>query len=555
MEPVIDPDGRCPSCEGPGPVAAPCATPRCQRRGYHFVPSEWFAAIDHTGLVDPVLGQMRGDYLVVGVLGSGGLGKVYHALQWPIALPAALKLLGNGHEPPDPHAVERFRGEAMALARLTHPNIVRLLKFGVHDGVPYLVMEYVEGSRTLRDLQRRRELDPESALRVLLQILSALEDAHARNIIHRDIKPPNVMVQAVPGEPFFVRLVDFGLAKFTEDGDDTRQLAGTPSYMAPEQLDRTNIGPWTDLYAVAVIAFELMTRRRPFPGTSSEDVLRLKRQADYSPLDQVADLDLPRPARAFFERALAPNPADRYADAADFRAALQGAFGSANATAAWTIPPDMLEAAIAEAEADDPPEPTSLQMRGESFTATSRRPTRRRGALFAAFAAAALGVIALGLLLRPTPPDAPPEAPAPSLAAAAPAVDAAAVADAPDASAAADAGAPDAALPAYDRALSRARAGDRAGAADALQAALEGADDAEAMARRAKAEADLQPIVGATPALRALLAEAAPDAEKPPPRVEKQPARPPPAVRKAPRRARPAREPRPAPPVLDLKRL
>lgn len=552
MDSVIDPDGRCPSCEGTGTVAAPCATPRCQRRGYHFIPAEWFAAIDHTGLVDPVLGQMRGDYLVVGVLGSGGLGKVYHALQWPIGLAAALKLLGNGHEPPDPHAVERFRGEAMALARLTHPNIVRLLKFGVHDGVPYLVMEYVEGSRTLRDLQRRRELDPESALRVLLQILSALEDAHARNIIHRDIKPPNVMVQAVPGEPFFVRLVDFGLAKFTEEGDDTRQLAGTPSYMAPEQIDRTNIGPWTDLYAVAVIAFELMTRRRPFPGTSSEDVLRLKRQADYSPLDQVADLELPGPARAFFLRALAPDPADRYADAADFRAALQGAFGSANATAAWVIPPDLLEAAIAEAEAEVEPEPTSLQMRGESFTAPSRRPARRRGALFVAFAAAALVVIAVGLMVRPSEPDVPPAAPTALATSPAAPADAALSADA---SPPPDAQPPDAGLAPYDRALARAREGDRAGAADALQAALEGADDAEAMARRAKAEADLRPIVGTTPALRALLDEAAPDAPKPPPRLQRTPTEGAPAVRKAPRRARPARKPRPAPPVLDLKRL
>jgi len=115
----------------------------------------------------------------------------------------------------------KFEGEARALARLSHPNVVRLLRYGVEAGLPYLVMEYVEG-RTLKAMvsdlvTRGQELPGEAAPRVLRQILSALEAAHRIDIVHRDIKPENVMLQDLPGDPYFVRVLDFGLAKFVQE--------------------------------------------------------------------------------------------------------------------------------------------------------------------------------------------------------------------------------------------------------------------------------------------------------------------------------------------------
>ncbi|MCA9547347.1 MAG: protein kinase, partial [Myxococcales bacterium] len=178
-------DGFCPSCEGHGAIGSPCVAATCLKRGYHHIPHAYRHVID-TRTVDPLIGQQWGDFLIVDRVGSGGVGNVYLALQQPIGLPAALKVLGQTET--DDHEEQRFRAEATALARLNHPNIVRLLKFGHHEERPYLVMEYVKDGRTLK-ADMRRGMSAEASLSVVHQLIDALEAAHAAQVVHRDIKP------------------------------------------------------------------------------------------------------------------------------------------------------------------------------------------------------------------------------------------------------------------------------------------------------------------------------------------------------------------------------
>ena len=330
--------GRCPSCERPGVVGAPCPERVCLRHGYHAIPrpdADAYVALPR-GQQDPAVGTRIGDYLIVGLLGAGGFGKVLLAVQEPLCrLRAALKLMqvSTPNAAMAARLLAKFQGEAEALAVLNHPNIVRLLKYGMHEGAPYLVMEYVDGARTLhtevRDVALRGdELDPSRVHAILGQLLDGLEAAHALGVVHRDIKPDNIMLQAVVGNADLVRILDFGLAKFTEEGRETSMIAGTPAYMAPEQYSRRDIGPWTDLYAVGVIAFELFTGRRPFPGGSYAEVMAQKLDPRYDPLAHAAGLDLPEAASRFLRRALAPQPGERYQSAEAFRRALAVVFES-----------------------------------------------------------------------------------------------------------------------------------------------------------------------------------------------------------------------------------
>lgn len=315
----------CPHCGAPGgAIGVSCEEPVCQRRGYRFVPTEHLPA--DASQLDAAIGTMLDDHLLVKALGAGGFGAVYLALQAPLWNPTALKRL---HCDPDPatHArrVASLMAEARSLAALTHPNIVRLVKFSAAGDAPYLVMEYVEGARTLAsEIRRRAEagalLGLAEARHIIGQVLDALGAAHARQIVHRDMKPDNVMVQSVHGNPLLVRLVDFGLAKVVAETSQTQMMAGTPLYMAPEQVWRRQIGPWTDLYAVGVMAYELLTGARPFSAPSIEALVLMKVDPDYDPIGPVADRGLPERTVAFLRRALALDPRDRHRTVEAFRA-------------------------------------------------------------------------------------------------------------------------------------------------------------------------------------------------------------------------------------------
>jgi len=375
--------GFCPNCGSQGIISAPCHEKVCQRHGYHLIPEAHYEKVEvvHADPTDPLIGRMIDEYLIVDLIGAGGFGTVYLALQTPIMMKSALKLMG--HRKSDAVSGEelanKFKREAAALASLTHPNVVRLLKFCVHLGRPYLVMEFVEGGRTLKDEINRlvaegKQMEPDVVPHIFRQILNALDAAHSEQIVHRDIKPENVMLQEVHGDRYFVKVLDFGLAKFTEERTDTSILVGTPVYMAPEQITKKNIGPWTDLYALGVMVFELVTGRRTYSrarelevekaepssdshgipdfvldsleagrqmekedaevqglqalrgGDTTQEILLNKLDPDFDPTKRIADLDLPDVTMDFFKKALAMEPEDRFQSAPEFREAMEKLF-------------------------------------------------------------------------------------------------------------------------------------------------------------------------------------------------------------------------------------
>lgn len=276
-----------------------------------------------------MLGKSLDGYLLVGCIGSGGFGSVYLGLELRSGLKVAVKLLSAKRQDTSQREMlmRNFDREARALAALSHPSIVRLYKYGMLHDQPYLVMEFLEGAVRL-DAEMRRHygastwFDHDEIVTIIEQLLFALEHAHSRGILHRDLKPDNILLQHPQGHPVLVRLLDFGLAKHLSAGEETQHIVGTPSYMAPEQIRGLRLGVATDLYSLAVVALELLTGRKPFPQKGHEAVFQAKLDPAYDPTQVLLPLSPPPQARDFFRRALSPEPSLRPQSAAAFRQAL-----------------------------------------------------------------------------------------------------------------------------------------------------------------------------------------------------------------------------------------
>jgi serine/threonine protein kinase len=325
-----DGQGVCPGCGEAGEIGSACDERVCERWGLHRIPTACVTWGDREAPPQHV-GRLVGKILLVQELGSGGFGMVYLGLQLPVFLPVALKIL---HRNDDPRVaavlLRKFEDEARALARLNHPNIVRLVDYGDHEGSPYLAMEYVPGSRNLKTeiadrVARGEGMKLDTIASIVRQTGDGLIAAHKKGLLHRDIKPENLMLQSAVGHPILVRIVDFGLAKFTGDGTSTSRAMGTPAYMAPEQLVQKDLGPWTDLYALGVLTFELLTGRRPFAGRTTQEIVAQKIDPDYDPLTRAADLPMPSDVRAFLKCAVAFEPKERFRNGAAFRVAFDRA--------------------------------------------------------------------------------------------------------------------------------------------------------------------------------------------------------------------------------------
>ena len=327
--------GGCPACDAQGNPGDPCASDFCRKRGYHFLPMIYYlkiCEIPHQAR-DQNMGLVFTDFLIADQVGKGGFGTVYLSLQLPLMMKTAMKLMSPSTSDTVmlDGLLKKFEGEARSLARLNHPNIVRLIKYGSVNMQPYMVMEYVDNARTLKDeittrIMQGGNFEAPVIRHILEQMLNGLESAHQRRIIHRDIKPENIMLQRVTGDDVFVKILDFGLAKFLKHGDETSMMIGTPNYMAPEQLARKNIGPWTDLYALGVVAYEMLTGRRAFAGRTTQEVLAQKLNPEFDPVARLADLNLPELVTGFLSRAIARDVSDRLQSAATFREALGRAF-------------------------------------------------------------------------------------------------------------------------------------------------------------------------------------------------------------------------------------
>ncbi len=265
-----------------------------------------------------------GRYEIKREIGRGGMAIVYKAFDPHLNRPVAIKLIRVGGFTIDQLKTlpERFKREARALARLNHANIVQVYDFGTYGDMPYLVMEFLEGA-TLKEV--RKPLKVETAVRLIRPIADALSYVHDQGMLHRDVKPSNIMI--TKGEK--VVLTDFGIAKFLEESEDQNTLTGTgvgigtPEYMAPEQGLGKRIDGRADIYSLAVVFYELITGRKPFQGETPLEVLT-KQATEPFPDPREFVPDLPGSVRKFFDLALAKKPDDRYGSMKDFLRDLDG---------------------------------------------------------------------------------------------------------------------------------------------------------------------------------------------------------------------------------------
>jgi serine/threonine-protein kinase len=266
------------------------------------------------------------------------MGEVYAGRQLQLDREVAIKVLRVDLSEEDSF-VARFSREARTAAKLVHPNAVSVFDFGSLDGGgAYLVMEYIEGITLRESLRDRGRFPAAEALDLVLQAASAVAAAHARGIIHRDLKPDNLMLRADETGRVVVKVVDFGLAKVMESASQlTNQgdLLGTPLYMAPEQFTSENVDERADVYALGCVLFELLAGRPPFKGALME--LAVKHATQEVPRLASFGVDVPPAVELAVRRALAKDPSERTASAAQFIRDLEGA-RSYDAAAA-TLPP------------------------------------------------------------------------------------------------------------------------------------------------------------------------------------------------------------------------
>ncbi|MFM7719017.1 MAG: protein kinase domain-containing protein, partial [Actinomycetota bacterium] len=284
---------------------------------------------------------LAGRYRVERELGRGGMARVYRGTDTVLGRPVAIKLLAAQYAE-DADFVARFRREAQAAARLNHPNLVGVYDTGTDDGVHYIVMEFVEG-RTLADfLAGGGRIAPARAAEIADLVLRALQAAHAQGVVHRDIKPANIMITP-NGE---VKVTDFGIARLSRGEETlaaTSAILGTASYLAPEQAQSQPVDERADLYALGCVLFEMVTGRPPFVGDSAVSVAS-KHVVEMPIAPSRLNPDVPPELETVILRALAKDPADRYASAQDMRRDLGRALrgeplsGAAPAASAPTQP-------------------------------------------------------------------------------------------------------------------------------------------------------------------------------------------------------------------------
>jgi serine/threonine-protein kinase len=267
---------------------------------------------------------LDGRYRILERLAEGGMGIVYRAERVPVGRPVAIKFLHKVYAD-DRESRARFERETRVLSKLAHPHCVSVIDFGV-DGGPYLVMDFVGGT-TLRSMLDEGPLPPPQAIALARQILAGLAHAHEQGIIHRDIKPANIMVSDEIGTGRHVRILDFGLARLRGTAATSVTIStivvGTPSYMAPEQTVGGELSARTDLYAVGVVLFEMLTGDRPFIADETPELLELHRSAPVPKLaERAPGVTIPRGLDAVLERAMAKDPAERWSSAVAFSDAL-----------------------------------------------------------------------------------------------------------------------------------------------------------------------------------------------------------------------------------------
>src|SRR5579871_2737051 len=285
-----------------------------------------------------------GRYRVLGLLGRGGMGEVYRAMDLMLAQPVALKFL-PAESARDPRLLERFHGEVRVARLVSHPNVCRVYDIGEVEGMPYISMEYVDGEDLASLLTRIGRLPANKALETARKLCAGLNAAHDRGVIHRDLKPQNIMINK-RGE---VVIMDFGLAALAGELSGAEVRNGTPAYMAPEQLKGAEVTARSDIYALGLVLYELFTGKRPYDGGTVQKLLEQEEAAQLTSMTSIA-ADVDPGVEQAIRRCLDPDPAKRPSSARGVAAALPGGDALAMALAAGETPSPEVVAASGETE-------------------------------------------------------------------------------------------------------------------------------------------------------------------------------------------------------------
>jgi serine/threonine protein kinase len=263
-------------------------------------------------------------FRVLRKLGAGGMGAVFLAEQIDMERKVVVKVLHPELTHGNPVAIERFRREAKAVAQLNHPNIVQVFVFGqAESGQMYLAMEYIEGRDLASELTPGPMAQPR-ALRILDQVCAALIEAHGAGIVHRDLKPENIMLADRHGNPDYVKVLDFGIAKLHDSGGGNPTLTqagsvfGTPRYMSPEQVKGEPVDARSDIYALGIILYEMLVGRHPFEANSTIDYL-MKHVSEAVVVPTTEGLEITPRIEAILLKCLEKDPADRFQSVAELQ--------------------------------------------------------------------------------------------------------------------------------------------------------------------------------------------------------------------------------------------
>jgi len=280
---------------------------------------------------DTLIGKtLVGKYLIQGTLGSGAMGTIFKAEQTALGKTVVIKVL-HKHLLSDPELIQRFHREARAASRLNHPNCVQIMDFGtLEDGALYIAMEYIQGIDLATLLEREFPLDHRRLLAIMKQVCTALDEAHANGVLHRDLKPENIMIEDRRTAKDHVKVVDFGIAKLEENNPNSKRsfqtrtgiVCGTPEYMSPEQARGQKLDARSDLYAIGVMLFHMVTDRLPFEAPSPIEVVT-KHISEMPVAPSTYRKDLPEPLDRLILTLLEKDREKRPASAMDVYAELE----------------------------------------------------------------------------------------------------------------------------------------------------------------------------------------------------------------------------------------
>src|SRR5215471_13831312 len=283
------------------------------------------------GTIEP--GSVLGNrFEILQLLGEGGMGAVYKAHDRELERDVALKLI-RPELARNPEILQRFKQELILARQVTHRNVIRIFDLGQAEGHKYITMEYLAGRDLRAVLREKGKLPPEEAAKIVLQICRALEAAHAEGVIHRDLKPQNIMLDA-NGRAY---VMDFGIARsaYLPGMTQTGALVGTPEYMSPEQAKGEKLDERSDLFSLGVILYELLVGTSPYHSDTPLATLWRRIQEKAKPLDEI-DPTIPSPLCGIVARALEIEPRERFSNATEFAQHLESWLGISPSTVGST---------------------------------------------------------------------------------------------------------------------------------------------------------------------------------------------------------------------------